>query len=134
MEDFMSSNNVVELNDKTWEKTVEKGKKPVVVMFTSPTCPYCRQMRPYFEEYASEYKDKILFAEVDISKSLTIASRYGVMGTPTFKFFCKGKPVNELVGAIYPAILKKTVEISLEHGSQCAENTTWVDSSITGYA
>lgn len=129
----MSSDNVVELDDKTWEKAVEKGDKPVVVMFSSPTCPYCRQMKPSFEEYASEYKDKVIFAEVDITKSQTIAARYGVMGTPTFKFFCKGKPVNELVGAVYPAILKKTVEVSLEHGSQCAENTTWVDSSITGY-
>jgi thioredoxin-like negative regulator of GroEL len=91
-------------------------------------------MKPYFEEYAIEYKDKIQFAEIDISKSQTIASRYGVMGTPTFKFFCKGKPINELVGAIYPAILKKTIEISLEHGSRCAEKTTWVDSSISGYA
>jgi len=130
----MNSDNVIELDDKTWEKTVEKGIKPVVVMFSSPTCPYCKQMKPYFEEYASEYKDKIIFAEVDISKSQTIASRYGVMGTPTFKFFCNGRPINELVGAIYPAILKKTVEISLEHGSKCSENTTWIDSGISGYA
>jgi thiol-disulfide isomerase/thioredoxin len=130
----MSSENVKMLDDKTWEKTVEKGKRPVVVMFTSPTCPYCRQMKPYFEEYAAEYKDKIIFAEVDISQSQTIASRYGVMGTPSFKFFCKGKPINELVGAIYPALLKKTVEESLEHGSHCADNTTWIDSSISGYA
>ena len=130
----MTSDIVVELNDKTWENNVEKGKKPVVVMFSSPTCPYCQQMKPYFEEYAKEYKDKILFAEVDISISQTIAARYGVMGTPTFKFFCKGKPVNELVGAIYPTVIKKTIETALEHGSQCAENTTWVDSSISGYA
>ena len=130
----MSSDIIKKLNDKSWEKTVERGKKPVVVMFSSPTCPYCMQMRPYFEEYAKEYKDKILFAEVDISISQTIASRYGVMGTPTFKFFCKGKPINELVGAIYPAIIKKTIEITLEHGSQCAENTSGVDSSISGYA
>ncbi len=106
----MSSNIIVELYDKTWEKTVEKGKKPVVVMFSSPSCPYCKQMRPYFKEYATEYKDKILFAEVDISISQTIAARYGVMGTPTFKFFCKGKPINELVGAISPPIIKKTIE------------------------
>ena len=130
----MSSAIIKNLNDKSWEKIVEKGKKPVVVMFSSPTCPYCMQMRPYFEEYAKEYKDKILFAEVDISISQTIASRYGVMGTPTFKFFCKGKPINELVGAIYPTILKKTIEITLEHGSKCAENTSWIDSSISGYA
>ena len=130
----MVSENIITLDEKTWEKTVEKGKKPVVVMFTSPTCPYCRQMKPYFDEYAADYKDKIVFAEVDISQSQTIASRYGVMGTPTFKFFCKGKPINELVGSIYPALLKKTIEVSLEHGSQCADNTTWIDYSISGYA
>jgi thioredoxin-like negative regulator of GroEL len=130
----VGTDDVIKLDDKTWEKTVEKGEKPVVVMFSSPTCPYCKQMKPYFEEYAVEYKDDIIFAEVDILQSQTIASRYGVMGTPTFKFFCKGKPVNELVGAVYPALLKKTVDVSLEHGSKCADNTTWVDSSISGYA
>ena len=130
----MSSENVVELDDKTWEKTVEKGDKPVVVMFSSPTCPYCNQMKPSFEEYASEYKGKILFAEVDITKSQTIATRYGVMGTPTFKFFCKGRPVKELVGAVYPVLLKKTVDESLEHASECVEKATWNVPDITGYA
>ncbi len=130
----MSSDTLVELDSGSWEKTVEKGDKPVVVMFSSPTCPYCKQMEPYFKEYAAEYKDKIVFAEVDISKSVTIASRYGVMGTPTFKFFCKGKPVHELTGAMYPSLLKKAVEDSLEHGSECVDNATWVDLSISGYA
>ena len=83
----MSENSIVQLSDENWEKKIEKGEKPCVVMFSSPTCPYCRQMRPHFEEYSKEYKDEIVFAEVDISQSPTIASRYGVMGTPTFKFF-----------------------------------------------
>lgn len=130
----MSSENLVELDDTNWEKTVEKGDKPVAVMFSSPTCPYCKQMEPHFDEYASEYKDKIIFGKVDISQSPTIASRYGVMGTPTFKFFCNGKPVHELTGAMYPSLLKKAVEESLEHGPQCTEKTTWIDPGITGYA
>ena len=130
----MSSEDIVKLDDASWEKTVEKGDKPVVVMFSSPTCPYCKQMEPYFKEYASEFKDKIVFAEVDISKSVTIASRYGVMGTPTFKFFCKGKPVHELTGAMYPSLLKKAVEDSLEHGPECVGKATWVDYGDMGYA
>jgi hypothetical protein len=56
------------------------------------------------------------------------------MGTPTFKFFCKGKPIQELVGAIYPTLIKKTVEDSLKQGLQCVNNTTWIDLGITGYA
>ena len=129
----MSENDIVELNDSNWEKEIEKGDKSCVVMFSSPTCPYCRQMRPHFEEYSKEYKDKVIFAEVDISQSPTIASRYGVMGTPTFKFFCKGKPVHELVGSVYPTLIKKAVDESLEHGEKCADSATWIDPGITGY-
>lgn len=35
----MSSENLVELDDANWEKTVEMGDRPVAVMFSSPTCP-----------------------------------------------------------------------------------------------
>ena len=125
---------VFELDDKNWEKEIEKGKKPSVVMFTSPTCPYCMQMKPSFEEFAEEFKDKIVFAEIDITKSPTIANRYGVMGTPTFKFFCNGKPVYELTGAVYPSLIKKGVEDTIEHGPACANNTTWKAPEVSPYA
>ena len=98
-----------------------------------PTCPHCRQMEPYFDQYSEDYKDKIIFAKVDISKSPTIAARYGVMGTPTFKFYCKGKPVHGLTGAMYPTLIKKAVEESLEHGEDCVNSTTWQAPEITGY-
>ena len=103
-------------------------------MFSSPTCPFCKQMEPSFEEYAEEFKDKVIFAKVDISKSPTIASRYGVMGTPTFKFFCSGKPVYEITGAVYPSLIKKAVEDTLENGKACADSTTWNPPEITGYS
>ena len=62
-----------------------------------------------------------------------IVGRYGVMSTPTFKFFCEGRPVQELVGAVYPHILKKTVEDALQHGSECVKKTTKIDTGISGY-
>jgi thioredoxin-like negative regulator of GroEL len=130
----MSFKNIVQLNDENWEKKIEKETKPCVVMFSSPTCPYCRQMRPHFEEYSKEYENDIVFAEVDISQSQTIASRYGVMGTPTFKFFCKGKPVYELTGAVYPHLIKKAVEDTLKHGPACADSTTWQPPEVSPYA
>ena len=120
-------------DDSNWEKSVEKSDVPVVVMFSSPSCPYCKQMEPSFIEYAEEFKDKVIFAKVDISKSPTIASRYGVMGTPTFKFFCKGKPVYEMTGAVYPSLIKKTVHDTLENGEACNSKTTWKAPEITGY-
>jgi len=130
----MNSDNVKELDDKTWEKIVEKGDKPVFVMFYTDTCPYCKQMEPSFFEYSDEFKDKVIFARVNLVKNPTIMRRYGILGTPTFKFFCLGKPVQELTGAIYPSLLKKTVEESLQHGPECAGKTTWVEPFEPGYS
>jgi thiol-disulfide isomerase/thioredoxin len=130
----MSKNNVIMLDDINWEKNVELGNKPFFVMFLSPSCPFCRQIEPYFDEYSQEFVNKIIFGKVDISKNLTISSRYGVMGTPTFKFFCKGKPINEIVGVVYPSLLKKVIEDSLSNSSKCTNNTTWIDYKISGYS
>jgi thiol-disulfide isomerase/thioredoxin len=127
----MSANDIIELNDTNWEKEVEKGTKPVFVMFYSSTCPYCKQMEPYFYDYAKEFKEKVLFIRVNVVNSPTIASRYGIMGTPSFKYFCKGYPLYELSGAVYPSLLKKTVEDGLQHGDKCVEKTSWID---PGYA
>ena len=129
----MTNESILELDDTNWEKTVEKGDKPVFVMFYTDTCPYCKQMEPSFLEYSDEFKDKVVFARVNLMKSPTIMNRYSIMGTPTFKFFCNGKPVQELTGAIYPTSLKKIVEDSLQHGPECTGKTTWIDPVDPGY-
>jgi thioredoxin-like negative regulator of GroEL len=129
----MTEQDLVEVDDLTWEKLIEHGEKPSVVMFYSPTCAYCRSMEPYFREYAKEFSDTVIFARLNIMSSQWIAEKYGVRGTPTFKFFCSGKPVSELVGAVYPAILKKMVEDVLKHGEACVKDRTEIDYDITGY-
>jgi len=130
---LQSQDLLVELTDTAWEKTVEKGTKPVAVMFYSPSCPFCRQIEPYFVNYAREFHENILFGRINVVTNLWTAERYGVKGTPTFKFFCGGKPVFEIVGAIYPVILKKMIEEVLVHGKECALSSTAIDYEITGY-
>lgn len=122
-----------EVTDATWEKAVERADKPVVVMFHSPSCVFCRQMEPYFRTYAAEYRDTVTFVRLNVLASPWTAERYGVRSTPTFKFFCSGKPVQDLVGAVYPAVLKRMVDEVLVHGKDCAKNSTAIDYEITGY-
>jgi len=122
-----------ETTDRTWEKTVEKSELPVVVMFYSPTCVFCHQMEPYFRHYAEEYRDKVIFARTDVMTSPWIIERYGVRSTPTFKFFCAGKAVQEMLGAVYPAILKKVIDEVLIHGKECGKGPAGIDYDITGY-
>jgi thioredoxin-like negative regulator of GroEL len=102
----MTEEEVLELNDKEWEKQVEKSKIPVLVMFHSPTCAHCHVMEPYFRKYADEHTGKMKFIRLNIMTNQFITQRYGVMGTPTFKFFCQGRPIQELVGEVYPPLLK----------------------------
>jgi thioredoxin-like negative regulator of GroEL len=90
-------------------------------------------MAPYYAQYAQEYRGKVLFARIDVSVNLFTGERYGVKGTPTFKFFCQGRPVTELVGAVYPAILKRTVDEVLVHGKECISKSTEIDYEISGY-
>ena len=103
----MSNSKIIELSDVDWGKKVEKGDKPVFIMFYSQTYPYCTQMEPYFNEYANEFKKKVIFARVNVTSNPTIISRYGIMGTPAFKYFCKGHPIKETSGTIYSTLLKK---------------------------
>ena len=127
------SGPLVEVSDLLWERVVEKSEKPVAVMFYSTTCPYCRIIEPYFVSYAKEFQGTVMFARLNIMTSMWTAERYGIRGTPTFKFFCGGKPVFEIVGAVFPAILKKMVEEVLVHGKECAGRVTEIDYEITGY-
>jgi len=129
----MKGGPVIELSDVTWEKTVEKSDLPVLVMFYSPTCPHCRTMEPYFRQYGQEFGGTVVFARINIAVNQWTAERFGVRSTPTFKMFCNGRPFQEMVGAVYPALIKRMVEEALTTGSECVRKSTEITYDITGY-
>ncbi len=129
----MSEKSIIELDDTHWESLVEKSKLPVAVMFYNPLCTHCMEMMPYYEKYANEFKDKMVFARIDVATNHYAVERYGIMATPTFKFFCGGRPVQELVGQVYPPLLRKMAEDSLTYGKDCTSRSTPIDFNL-GYA
>lgn len=130
----MPDTTVREITGKEWETTVEKNTLPVAVMFYTPTCPHCRTMEPYFRDYGREYTGKMVFIRINLADNQWLGERYGVMATPTFGFFCGGKPVQSFSGAVYPTILKQRIEEVLLHGDECVEMSSAVDYEISGYA
>jgi thioredoxin len=129
----MADTLIVEATDATFEQQVEKAKLPVTVMFYSPTCAFCRMMEPYFAQYAAEYREKVAFVRVNVMANLFTGERFGVLSTPTFAFFCGGKPVQSMVGAVYPTLLKNRIEDVLLHGKECALKSTEINYEISGY-
>lgn len=57
-----------------------KKKQPRVIMFSTPTCTYCRQAKQYFRQ------NNVRFRDVDISKdpaaARDVVRRSGQMGVP----------------------------------------------------
>jgi thioredoxin 1 len=81
----------------------------------------------YFERYADEFKDKVLFARIDVNKNPYAANRYGIMATPTFS---GGRPGTGDRGRDLPSLFKRITEEALEYGSTCSSRSTPIDFNI----
>jgi thioredoxin-like negative regulator of GroEL len=55
-----------------------------------------------------------------------VAVGLGVMGTPTLKFFCDGRPIYEVVGFRPRGRLREDIEKALEEARECLEKSTRV--------
>jgi thioredoxin-like negative regulator of GroEL len=124
---------VKELSDANFFETINKTDKFVAVMFYTTTCPNCRAMTPVYEELSSELKKDAIFTRVNAEQSPALAAQYGIMGVPTFKFFCMNKPIGELVGAINTTILRNTVKDLIRHRNECVSKSTRISYEMDGY-
>jgi thioredoxin-like negative regulator of GroEL len=129
-----SEHPIREVTDRDFEKEVERSQRLTVVMFYSDACPHCRTILPAIEGFARDFRDRVYFVAVDVAANPWITERYGVRGTPTFKFFCRGRPVQELVGAIQPAAIRRLVEEFEVRGEECIRTSTEIEYEVTGYA
>ena len=105
----------------------------MVVMFYLPTCVHCKEIEPYFKEYSVEFHKSCIFVMMNGLDSPMTARKYGVRGTPTFKFFCKGNPIKEEVGLVYPSILRKSIEQLIKHGDECVLHTSPMPDEVSLY-
>ena len=112
---------------------VEKSPEPTVVNFVSAECPHCETLMPYIEGFARDFRGRLRFVTMDVFANPLTAERYGICGTPIFKFFCHGRSVLELVGAIPQAAIKRQVEEFVVHAEECVWKSTGIDDEITGY-
>ncbi|XP_045123689.1 protein disulfide-isomerase A6 homolog [Portunus trituberculatus] len=84
------SSDVIELTDSNFEKLVLKSDDMWLVEFFAPWCGHCKNLAPQWEIAASDLKGKVKLGALDATVHSVMASRYGVQGYPTIKFFHKG--------------------------------------------
>jgi thioredoxin 1 len=119
--------DVEEANAVDWKERILEAKRLVVVQFWSPHCPHCQVIKPVYDELAIEYGDKLKFIKLNVLDSpgnQQLAARHGIMGTPTFLFFCGGRPVNGVVGALQKEDLAQAIEFIIEKHQDCSKKST----------
>jgi len=104
------SDNVVHVNQDSFQKTVVDSQKPVLVDFWAEWCGPCKMVAPVIDELAGEYKDKAGFAKINVDENPHLASQFGVMSIPTIMIFKNGKPEQQVIGYKSKSDLKKLLE------------------------
>jgi thioredoxin 1 len=126
------SMGIVEVNVVNWKAEVLDSGRLVLVEFWHAQCPHCRVLEPVFRELSREYAGGLKFAKFDLLESREnqlLAARYGVMGTPTLMFFCAGRPIQDIVGALSKDFLERAIGIAVGKHRECVERSTPVSLS-----
>lgn len=76
------------------DQVLQEHERVLLYLF-SPTCRHCRAMTPVVDRLASRHRNVI---KVDVSRSVDVARRFGVMATPTVVLAERGRIGRVLVG------------------------------------
>lgn len=115
---------VIDVDGRSWEEKVISSTTPVIVDFWATWCPWCKRLAPDFESLSGEYSGRLSFTKVNVEEAPEIASKYGVQGLPTLKFFCQGRPIADIMGYLPRSQLKMQLDQMLSMYKECLEHSS----------
>jgi thioredoxin 1 len=94
----MASNDVLTLQDSTFDQEVLKGETPFLVDFWAVWCQPCKAIAPTVEQVAADFKGKLRVGKLNVDEFQLTARKYGIRSLPTLLLFKGGRVVDTLVG------------------------------------
>jgi thioredoxin 1 len=85
-----ANNDFQTLNDTDFSGKVLHAARPIILLFTSSTCPACHLFKEQFKKHLKNLKENALIYEMDIA-STGIWRKYDVQSIPTVLIFQQGK-------------------------------------------
>jgi len=104
---------VINLNSANFKKEVLESDLPVLLDFWAVWCVPCKKIIPVLEELSGDYEKKIKIGKINVEENPKVANQYGVMSIPTIMFLKKGKVIEQIVGGISKAELKRKIEANI---------------------
>ncbi|WP_340106262.1 thioredoxin [Rhodohalobacter sp. 8-1] len=105
--------NTLEFTDSNFADEVEETDKPVLVDFWAEWCGPCRMVGPVVDEIAGEYEGKAKVGKVNVDNNPEISVKYGIRSIPALLIFKDGEVVDQIVGAVPKAQIKKQLDAQL---------------------
>ena len=110
---FAKSNQVVQLTANNTLSTLIRSKKPVLIKFYAPWCKPCKKMTPKYKAAAQKFTGKVMFAELNIDKHKSVASKYRVRSIPTLILFKDNKIIKRSTGFLSQRAIENFVNRNL---------------------
>lgn len=102
--------NIIEIEDDSFEEKVLKSDKPVMVDFWAPWCGPCKAIAPTVDALEKEYGDKMTFVKVNVDENPISPSKFGVQAIPTLIFFKNGEIAEQITGMVAKEKLEEAIK------------------------
>ena len=101
--------NVLEIDDSSFDAEVLQSEKPVMVDFWAPWCGPCKAIGPVVEELAGTFGDRIKFTKCNVDNNPITPGKYGIKAIPTLIFFKEGKIAEQITGMVAKSKLEEVI-------------------------
>ena len=107
------ADTTLHLTEETFDAEMGKHEELLMVDFWAEWCAPCRAIAPALDELARESAGKVSLAKVDIDEHPALAARYGIRSIPTILFIKSGEVVDQVIGAVPKAQIKKKMDANV---------------------
>ena len=107
------SNQIVTVDDASFEEDVLKSEIPVLVDYWAEWCGPCKMIAPVLEDIAEEYDGRLKICKLNIDENQVTPSKYGIRGIPTLMLFKDGNVDATKVGALSKSQLTAFLDSNL---------------------